>query len=135
GSNTPGLLRQSGAKMVFASSFPALSVTSSGSISVDHTFTHGSGRVLHARGSFVADGSGPRCHLRAVLSLIPEADAAAPIVLRSIRFFLSKRTCLSLTIRGSTSPGTRPELSAPHRRTGRPHGRSTGRSSCRQAAE
>jgi hypothetical protein len=28
----------------------------------------------------------------------------------SIRFFLSKRTCLSLTIRGSTSPGTRPEL-------------------------
>jgi hypothetical protein len=53
----------------------------------------------------------------------------------SIRFFLSKRTCLSLTIRGSTSPGTRPELSAPHRRTGRPHGRSTGRSSCRQAAE
>ena len=135
GSNTPGLFRHSSAKMVFASSLPSLSATSSGSISVDHTSTNGSGRVRHVRGSFVADGSGPRCHLRAVLSLIPAADAAASIVLSSIRFFLSKRTCLSLTIRGSRSPDTRPELSAPHRRTGRPHGRPTGRSSCRQAAE
>src|SRR4029079_14878825 len=81
------------------------------------------------------EGSGPRCHLRAVLSLIAAAGAAASNVLFSIRFFLSKRTCRSRTIRGSTSPGTRPELSAPHRRTGRPHGRPTGKSSCRQAAE
>src|SRR6185369_5418623 len=128
-------LRHSEAKIVFASSLPSRSATSIGSISVDHTSTNGSGRVRHVRGSFVAEGSGPRCHFRAVLSLIDAADAAASIVLFSIRFFLSKRTCLSLTIRGSTSPGTRPELSAPHRRTGRPHGRSTGKSNCRQAAE
>ena len=63
------------------------------------------------RASFVFEGSGPRCHTRAVRSLIPAADAAASNVSFSIRFFLSKRTCLSLTIRGSTSPGTRPELS------------------------
>jgi hypothetical protein len=103
-------VRQSSAKMVFASSLPSSSATSSGSISVDHTSTNGSARVRHARDSFVSEGSGPRCHLRAVLSLIPAADAAASNVFFSIRFFLSKRTCLSLTIRGSTSPGTRPEL-------------------------
>ncbi len=104
GSNTPGLFRHSSAKMVFASSLPSLSATSSGSISKDHTSTNGSGRVRHVRGSFVADGSGPRCHLRAVLSLIDAAAAAASIVLFSIRFFLSKRTCVSLTIRGLQEP-------------------------------
>jgi hypothetical protein len=83
---------------------------SSGSISVDHTSTNGSGRVRHVRGSFVSEGNGPRCHVRAVLSLIPAAAAAASNVAFFIRFFLSKRTCLSLTIRGSRSPGTRPEL-------------------------
>ncbi len=81
------------------------------------------------------EGIGPRCHVRAVLSLIEAAAAAASIVLFSIRFFLSKRTCLSLTIGGSSSPDAWSELSAPHRRTSRPHGRPTGRSSCRQAAE
>jgi len=42
---------------------------------VDHTPAKGSGR--HARGVVVADGSGPVCHLRAVLSLMPAAAAAA----------------------------------------------------------
>ncbi len=66
--------------------------------------------MRHARGCFVSEGNEPRCHVRAVLSLIPAAAAAASKVLPSIRFFLIKRTCLSLTIRGSRSPGTRPEL-------------------------
>jgi hypothetical protein len=83
------------AKMVFASSLPTLSAKCSGSISVAHTSANGSGRVSHVRGTFVSEGSGPRCHVRAVLSLIPAADAAASNVLFSIRFFLSKRTCLS----------------------------------------
>ena len=96
--------------MVLASSLPSWSATSSGSTSVDHTSTNGSGRVRYARGAFVFEGSGPRCHLRAVLSHIPAATAAASNVFFCIRFFLSKRTCLSLTIRGSASPGTRPEL-------------------------
>jgi len=64
-----------------------------------------------------------------------DAAAASNVVVFSIRFCLSKRTCLSLTIRGSRSPDARPELSAPHRRTGRPYGRPTGKSNCRQAAK
>ena len=90
--------------MVFASSLPSLSSTSSGSISSAHTSTNGSGRVRQSLGVFVADGSGPCCHFLAVLSLIPAAVAAASNVLSFIRFFLSKRTCLSVTIRGSRAP-------------------------------
>jgi len=75
-------------------------------MSAAQTSANGSDRVRHALGVFVAEGSGPRCHFLAVLSLIPAAAAAASNVSPAIRFFLSKRTCLSLTIRGSASPGS-----------------------------
>jgi hypothetical protein len=83
----------------------SLSLTSSGSTSVAHTSTNERGRVRHARTSFVSEGGSPRCHVRAVLSLIPAAAAAASNVVFSIRFFLGKRTCLSAGCRGSRSPG------------------------------
>jgi len=54
--------------------------------------------VRHVRSDFDADGNGPFCHFLAALSLIPAAVAAASNVFPSIRFFLSKRTCLSVTI-------------------------------------
>ena len=37
---------------------------------------NGSGRVRHLRLPFFSDGSLPRCHVRAVRTLIPDAAAA-----------------------------------------------------------
>lgn len=86
--------------MVFASSSPSVSSTRSGSTSAAQTSTNGSGRVRHVLGCFTAEGSAPCCHFLAVLSLIPAAVAAPSNVFFFIRFFLTKRTCLSVTIRG-----------------------------------
>jgi len=91
--------------------------------------------VRHALGVFVADGTAPCCHFRAVLSLIPAAIAAAANVSPDIRRLLKKRTCLSLTIQGSRSPGTWSEplrLRRSHKPSAQ---RRTGKSSCRQPAE
>ena len=135
-SNTPGLLRQSSAKMVFASS-SAILVRHQQRLDLRRPHLH---ERVRPRAPRRAAPSSPRAAARAATCAPSSrssaaAAAAASIVLFSIRFFLSKRTCLSLTIGAPAAPTTWSELSAPHRRTSRPHGRPTGRSSCRQAAE
>ena len=71
---------------------------------------NGSGRVRQSRGCFVADGTGPVSHSRAVRRLIPLAAAAAAWVLPSIRFCLMSRTCASVTIdHRLTQPAGRPD--------------------------
>ena len=53
--------------------------------------------------TFVVDGNGPLCHLRAARSLTPAAAAAAASVLPAIRFSRNRRTCASVT-HPSSSP-------------------------------
>ena len=64
-----------------------------GSTSSAHTPANGSGRVRHRLLPFFSDGSLPRCHVRAVRTLIPDAAAAACWLLPSISFCLSSTTC------------------------------------------
>jgi len=70
---------------------------------VSQTAINGSGRVLQCRGFFVAEGKGPLFQLRAVLSLIALAAAAATCVFPSFIFCLINLTCASRTI-GSPEP-------------------------------
>ena len=99
--------------------------SSSGSISVAHTSSKGSCRVRHVRASFVSDGSGPACHVRAVRTLIPAAAAAASWVFPSAIFFLSSRTCASVTNLGRPRPKRHMRVLLAW----------TGKSSCRQPAK
>ena len=91
---------------------------------MDHTVANGSGRVRQSRGCFVADGTGPPSHSRAVRILMPADAAAAAWVLPSIRFCLKSRTCASLTMSLQALSVT--QVSRLTR---------SGRSNCRQAAD
>jgi hypothetical protein len=90
---------------------------------VDQTVAKGSGRVRQSRGGFVADGTGPASHSRAVRILMLADAAAAAWVLPSIRFCLKSRTCVSLTM--SLQARSVTQASRLTRR---------GRSNCRQAS-
>ena len=91
--NRPGCRSSSHSRIVVAFSAPSTSLRRRGSTSSAHTPANGSGRVRHLRLPFFSDGSLPRCHVRAVRTLIPDAAAAACCPLPSISFCLSSTTC------------------------------------------
>ena len=74
--NRPGCRSSSHSRIVVAFSAPSTSLRRRGSTSSIHTPANGSGRVRHLRFPFLSDGSLPRCHVRAVRTLIPDAAAA-----------------------------------------------------------
>ena len=80
--------------MVVALSSPSGSVRSSGTTSLSHTAANGSGLLLHLRLAFLlSDGSDPRCHFLADLSLMAADAAAVCCLFPSINFCLSTTTC------------------------------------------
>jgi hypothetical protein len=95
----PGDSLSSISTSVVAWSTHDLSRSSSGTIFSCQTPASGSSRVRHVRGFFLSDGIGPAWYLRAVLSDMPAAAAAASWVFHCFNFRLNNLTCLSVTIR------------------------------------